>query len=159
MKNNKYKGFTLLELMISVAILGVIAAVAVPAYTDHIKKAKRTPAKVELLRIAQMQESYFVQNLSYARDLTDTAGGLGLGANVHTDQNEYGITMTALDSGGGNCTGVAADSCASFTITATPFTNSSQSGDNDCPRFTISNTGQKGTAASASIDQVRKCWK
>ncbi len=86
MKNSmkNIKGFTLIEVMIVVAILGIITVIALPSYAELVMKGKRTDAKVELLKIAQLQESYFVQNLSYAKDLTTGAGGLGLGASVRT---------------------------------------------------------------------------
>jgi type IV pilus assembly protein PilE len=151
--NNKYtKGFTLIEVMIVVAILGVITAIAFPSYVDYVRKGKRTDAKVELLRLAQMQESYFVQNLSYAKDLTTGAGGLGLGATVTSEQGEYTITMSALDNGGGACTGVAADPCATFTLTATPGATQN---DPKCANFTLSNTGVKTVSGTHTAKQ---CW-
>ena len=61
-KNIRNKGFTLIELMIVVAIAGVIASIALPSYAEMMRKAKRSDAKVELLRIAQLQENFFVQN-------------------------------------------------------------------------------------------------
>lgn len=154
-------GFTIMELMIVVAIVGILASIAYPSYTEHVKKSKRADAKVELLKIAQMQESYFVQNLTYAKDLTSatSSGGLGLSSPVQTEQGEYTIGMTAKDSGGGACTGLAADPCTSFTITATPASGSGQTNDTACSRFTITNTGKKGTSASATSAQIKKCWK
>ena len=82
MKNINSKGFTLIEVMIVVTIPGIVAAIATPSYIEYVRKGKRADAKVELFRLAQMQESYFVQNLSYAKDLTTGAGGLGLGVTV-----------------------------------------------------------------------------
>ena len=151
--NKKHtKGFTLIEVMIVVAILGIITAIAFPSYVDYVRKGKRTDAKVELLRMAQLQESYFVQNLSYAKDLTTGAGGLGLGATVTSDQGEYTITMSALDNGGGACTGVAADPCTTFTLTATP---GSTQHDPKCANFTLSNTGVKTVSGAHTAQQ---CW-
>lgn len=163
----KQNGFTLMELMITVAIAAIIAAIAVPSYEVQVRKGKRPDAKVELLRIAQIQESYFAQNLSYARDLTSTLanGGLGLtGPSVRSEKHEYIITMAALANGGGACNGTSANSCSSYTIFATPggadgIGSGSQVHDTDCPRFTITNTGLKGTSASASATDVNKCWK
>ena len=151
--NKKHtKGFTLIELMIVVAILGIISAIAIPAYADFIRKGKRADAKVELLKLAQMQESYFVQNLSYAKDLTTGAGGLGLGATVTSEQGEYTVTMAALDNGGGACTGFAADPCTTFTLTATPGATQN---DPKCANFTVSNTGVKTVSGTHTAQQ---CW-
>lgn len=149
---NKHTGFTLIEVMIVVAILGIISAIAVPSYLDYVRKGKRADAKVELLRLAQMQESYFVQNLSYAKDLTTGAGGLGLGATVKSEQDEYTITMTAFDNGGGGCTGVAADACTTFTLTATPGATQN---DPKCANFTLTNTGVKDVTGTYTAQQ---CW-
>ncbi len=160
-KKKQQQGFSLLELMIVVGIVGIISSIAYPSYMEHVKKSKRSDAKVELLKIAQMQESYFVQNLTYAKDLTSTAanGGLGLSSPVQSEQGEYTISMTAKDSGGGACTGKAADACTSFTLTATPVSTSGQAHDSACTRFTLSNTGKKGTSASATSAQIKACWK
>ncbi len=122
------------------------------------KKGKRADAKIELLRIAQIQEGYFAQNLSYAKDLTSTNanGGLGFTSPVYSENNEYTITMTAKDSGGGACNGTPADSCASFTLTATPTPGKSQVSDSKCLNFTLTNTGLKGVSGT---DTAQKCWK
>ena len=158
---NKQTGFTLMELMIVVAIMGIVAAIAYPSYIEHVKKSKRSDAKVALLKVAQMQESYFVQHLSYTKDLTSAAssGGLGLTAPVQSEHGEYTISMSAKDKGGGSCTGLAADACTSYTLTATPSASSSQANDSACPQFTVTNTGKKGTSASATAAQIKKCWK
>ena len=157
-------GFTLIELMMVVAILGIVSAIAIPSYSEYVRKAKRADAKVELLRLAQLQESYFVQNLSYAKTLgatTSTAGGLGLGASVTSEQEEYAITMTATAADGSACTGLAASSCGLFTLIATP-----QGGQlNDkCKIFTYNSAGVKSiqlAAGSNSSDSglIKKCWK
>ena len=152
MYKKSQRGFTLIEVMIVVAILGIITAIALPSYLEQVRKGKRADAKVELLRLAQMQESYFVQNLSYAKDLTTGAGGLGLGATVTSEQEEYTITMTALDNGGGGCTGVAADPCTTFTLTATPGATQN---DPKCANFTLTNTGVKGVTGTHTAQQ---CW-
>ncbi len=160
---NKIKGFTLIELMIVVAIIGVIASIAIPSYSEYVKRAKRTDAKVALVGIAQLQASHWVQNLSYAKDLSSTnaAGGLGLGATVSSEQDEYAITMIAADNGGGACSGLSGDSCSSFTLIATAQGN--QVGDK-CHNFTLSDTGVKGLSITGSTvpvpaAEVKSCWK
>ncbi len=155
---NKQTGFSLLELMIVVGIVGIVSSIAYPSYMEHVKKSKRSDAKVELLKIAQMQESYFVQNLSYAKDLTSAAssGGLGLTAPVNSEHGEYTISMSAKDKSGGACTGLAANACTSFTLTATPVSGRGQSHDSACLAFTITNTGKKGVTGSSTAE---KCWK
>lgn len=153
-QNKEQQGFTMIELMIVVAIVGILAAIAYPSFVDQIRKGKRADAKVELLRIAQLQESFFVQNLSYAKSLAVEAGGLGLGASVQSEQEEYDITVVAQDSDGGGCTGTTADACVSFTLTATP--NGSQASDAQCMNFTLTNTGRKDVSVSGN---GLRCWK
>lgn len=152
--SRKTKGFTLMELMIVVAIIGILSSIAIPSYVEHVRQGKRADAKVELLKIAQMQESYYVQNMSYAKKLGAGAGTLGLaGATIPSEQNEYSIAMVTTP---GSCTGSGATSCTSFVLSATP--TGGQLGDTKCLRFTLSNTGRKGTTASATAAQIKKCW-
>jgi prepilin-type N-terminal cleavage/methylation domain-containing protein len=61
----KQKGFTLIELMIVVAIIGILAAVAIPAFMDYMKKSKKTEASLQLNKIAKNNKSYFIANASY----------------------------------------------------------------------------------------------
>ena len=153
MKNKNSKGFTLIEVMIVVAIVGIIAAIATPSYMEYVRKGKRADAKVELLRLSQMQESFFVQNLSYAKDLTTGAGGLGLGATVKSEQEEYTMSVSSVVPAG--CGGTTASPCTGFTLTATA-TGSSQSNDGQCGNFTLSNTGVKGVTGTHT---AKDCWK
>ncbi len=154
MNKKNVKGFTLIELMIVVGIVGIIASIAVPSYMEYVRKGKRADAKVELLRLAQMQESYFVQNLSYAQDLTTGAGGLGLGATVESEQGEY--TMTISTKVPGDCDGQTGGTpCTGYTLTATAGT--SQSNDLACKDFTLSNTGVRGVTGAHSATP-NDCW-
>lgn len=64
-------GFTLIELMIVIAIVGVLAAIALPAYQDYAKKARRADAMGGLLNIQLSLEKWRANNASYTDDLTD----------------------------------------------------------------------------------------
>ena len=154
-KMNRQQGFTLLELVITVAIIGILTAIAYPSYVKSVQKGKRTDAKVELLRIAQMQEGYFAQNMSYAKNLTQ----LGLASDtISSEQDEYDLTVGTVTPG--NCTGTSAiPSCLSYRLDATPASTSAQVHDTHCPKFTLSSTGQKGTSASATAAEIKKCWR
>jgi len=151
------KGFTLIEVMIVVAIVGILTAIAVPSYTEYVRKGKRADAKVELLKLAQLQESYFVQNLSYASSLTaaQNAGGLGLTGPVTSEQGEYAITIpTLIPAGCNGRTGAGNTPCTGFTLSATA--QGAQISDK-CGNFSFSNTGVKGTTGTGETTQ--QCWK
>ena len=95
-------GFTLIELMIVVAVVAVLAGLALPAYLEQVRKAQRTVAKTALLELAQAEERYFTVNQSYTSDL----GELGL-PDV-TEQDYFNIAITAAGVNG-------------YTLRATPY--------------------------------------
>lgn len=161
------EGFTLLEIMIAVTILGLLTAFAYPSYVNQIKKSKRTPAKVELMKLAQLQESFFVQNLSYANKLNGASNTGGLGfpeATVKTEGGDYTVSLIATTATGGGCTGTAVTSCAAYFLEALPVADKgTQSRDELCTGLRISNTGNKeakGKNSSSYGDaSVRdECW-
>jgi len=133
MKNSR--GFSLIELMITVVILGILSSVAFGFYRDNVISANRTEGRSALQTAAGTLEkcrslygSYNHANCNYA--------------NFTTDTNLYQVT------GGGNI------SASLFTLTATPVAGEPQANDADCTTLTLTNTGVKGgSGANAS-----ECW-
>jgi prepilin-type N-terminal cleavage/methylation domain-containing protein len=72
----KQSGFTLIELMIVVAIIGILAAVAIPAFMDYMKKSKKTEASLQLNKIGKNNKTYFITNASFV----PTSGAIQPGA-------------------------------------------------------------------------------
>ena len=145
-----------MELMITVAIIGILAAISLPSYTEYVKKTKRSEAKVELMKLAQMQESYFVQNMSYAKALGTETGGLGLTAPFSSENGTYVITLTTIP---GSCAATTASPCTGFSLSAAPQ-GSQATNDTECGSFTLTNTGAKNVSTSTSSDnRGPKCWK
>ena len=131
-------GFTLIEVMIVVAILGILAAVALPSYNSYIERGHRSSAKAALLEAAQFMERYRTTNFNYV-DATDAAPALP--AVVSTAPREgvkkYDIAVSAADK-------------TSFTLTATPAGWT----DATCGNLTLNNLGIKGQ----TIGDAATCW-
>lgn len=132
------KGFTLIELMIVVVIVGILAAVAMPSYRNYIVRAARVEAQTELLELASLQEKIFLNSNNYAFSVTTaynatSAGGLGR----TSGQTKDGRYSLALD--------ITAPA-QTFVLTATPVTGGSQEGDGN---ISVSESGRRlwGTAS------------
>lgn len=86
------RGFTLIEVMIVVAIVGILSAIAVPAYSKYIIRAKRTAAQSYMLDIANREEQFLLANRTYADKATLEASGYTLPADVAANYS-YDITV------------------------------------------------------------------
>ena len=138
MNNFRYKhntgGFTLMELMIVIAIVGIIVAFAVPSFQDQADKARRSDGKIALEKAAAMQEQQYFANNIYTDSVNELGGSGGV---LQSPEQYYRITSSVAASN----TGCSTDGVC-FILTATA--QGAQSNDDTCPTLTLTNTGEKG---------------
>lgn len=136
-----FGGFTLVELMIVVAIIGILAAVALPAYQQSVRSSGRAEAQSLLLRIAANQERFYSDNNSYSTNADPLSSPA-----VATLASESGLYEVAVAA----CATATISTC--FVATATP--QGDQAADS-CTTLTITNTGLKASTG----DTVDNCWR
>ena len=138
-QNNGQKGFSLIELMIVVAIIGIITSIAYPSYIEQVRKTKRADLTSDLLECSAVLERRFTVNRTYGPAAD----------NVFCDRivnDDYVITVVGEDlSPNNNSNG--------FTITAAPSTTGGMTGDTKCTQFTLDHFGNK-TATDTAL-----CWR
>ena len=147
-------GFTLIEVMITIVVVAILMSIALPSYRSTVLKAKRSAAKTILFTIASKQETFRIDNKTYA----DTFAKLGFDASLSDatkklyvdDQNNVSTTSAGsvyevvINSGTVN----------TFLVTATTTSNTSQDDDSRCVSFTIDHLNNK----TATGTDAANCW-
>ena len=138
----KNKGFTLIELMIVVAILGILAAVALPSYTSYVIRSKRTECRAAIMQVMQQQERYFTQQNTYLA-YTNSATSIPM-----LQFSGDSLVNSACTLASATCSGSTVSACV--VVTGTPRYTDPVVAD-----ITMQSDGTKGCSGS---DQT-KCWK
>jgi len=140
------RGFTLIEAMIVVTVLGILAAIAFPSYSAYIVRANRTAGKAAVMRIAGQQEGFYTDRKAYATSLANLSQGWAATMHLQRDGNLfpgdtpeaiYRLTTTLTASG--------------FTIQAEPVHY--QARDTECGTLRYDSTGMKTTSTGRT-----ECW-
>ena len=133
-RSDNVRGMTLIELLIVVAIVGILAAIAGPAWNDQVIKSRRADARNTLLAAQIEQEQYRANNLTYATSMS----AMGMGSFDSTTRDYYRVEVVSADA-------------TSFLITATP--NGNQANDSTCNVFAVRQTGPEHSGCAAL-----SCW-
>lgn len=150
----KEKGFTLIELVIAVAIVAVLAAIAYPSYQDSVRKSRRADARAVLLEAAQFMERFYTENNRYNPDRGGTDVALPTSLTTSPKEGATKYYNISLRPGCNPPPFVSGEITANtFTLYACPI--SPQNSDK-CGTLTLTNTGLKGQATGQTVDN---CWR
>lgn len=149
------RGFTLVEIMIAVAIVAILAAVALPSFMDSVRKSRRTDAFNAIAAVQQAQERWRSNRASYATNaqmtLSPAANPPGLGVPAVTTKGYYDLALSDVAASG-------------YTATATAKAGTSQASDDNCKALAARVTGgnlEFGAGASADAinwSDPNRCW-
>lgn len=147
----KYKnGFTLVELLIVVAIVGILAGIAYPSYLKQMQKSNRSDAKIVLNDVAQRMQRCFTAHSKYNPEdgVCTVVDDVQAPAGIESKERFYKVSIAA-----------AADLTATtYLLTATTVAGTRQATDTDCAIFTLNQTGVRTAVDADGNDNTDECW-
>jgi type IV pilus assembly protein PilE len=150
---SRQHGFSLIELVVTMLIIAILAAIAVPAYSSYVRKSRRTEAKSALLDIASLEERYFSTNNVYSNLPSDMGFPVGTTLPFPVGNGYYQITTMSKTDATAPANSTSAGTPATFTITATAVND--QAKDLGCQTYTVTSTAQQTATGNDSAN----CWR
>ncbi len=138
-------GFTLIELMVVIAVVAILGSLAVSTYRSYILRTNRTEGRMALLRIQVAQEKYFLQNNQYAQDIATVIAAPPAGLGID-------LTAGGVTTGGNYTLSFSAVTANTYTLQAVATGNQTKD-TAACLTFTINEQGQRTPADSSG------CWR
>ena len=155
-KNSGSAGFTLIELMIVVAIVGLLAAIALPSYQSYIARGNRAAARAQLSQAAQYMQRFYAANDRYDADRTGSQTIWATMPPALMKAPTEGTQLYEISNTGANASSATT---STFTLIMRPLTTASMANDK-CGGFSLTQAGVKGvTAAGATTALIAECWR
>ena len=157
-KNIKRAGFTLIELIITIAIIGILARISIASYMESVNRAKRATAQTAVISLAQAMERYFTKCNSYSSTTAPCTSPVDASNQPTIFPYQVPATGTQVYTLTLATTAATSTTPATFTITATRKSGSAMASDK-CGDFTYTSTGTKGITNNTSGVAIKDCWK
>lgn len=149
-----HRGFTLIELMIAVAIVGILAAIALPSYNSYVARGHRASARAQLLQAAQYMQRFNAANDRYDVDRNGTSVINIIPAALLTSPTE-GEPLYEISIDGVNTSTFAS---TTFTLIMRPIAGRRMEND-DCGGFSVTQTGAKSITNNPTAQRTITCWR
>jgi type IV pilus assembly protein PilE len=146
------RGFTLIELVITMVIAAILAAIAIPSYSSYIMKSRRTEAKSTLLNMASLEERFFSTNNTYSTDPGTLGYPNGTTVPFTVGSGYYQISALNVVAAVAPVNATSVGTPATYSITATAI--GSEANDGACLTFTITSGGVQTSTGSGTT-----CWQ
>ena len=141
------RGFTLIELMVAVVVAAILVSIAIPSYTQYVRKSRRTEAKTAVLDMASLEERFFSTQNFYSSATIDL-GYTGFFP-VTVGNSYYNVGVVVVPA--------APPLPAIYTLTATAIND--QFNDLPCRKFTVDSRGVQSAQDSSGADNTATCWR